>query len=178
MLSAFLPRLSPNLNSIIATQAFCTHFLPASHPQYYLPAIFKLWEAFSSDIYDEQWLDFVERLALKHLDPRESHPEIVEELRQMTKDKGEYVQEKVKVEDLLDEQQHGHKGRKDGLPGHVFGMQDGLSTPGGSAALPKWRGIRKDVGIFTEQQFSFIMTKCLRAMGAFLRSSLPLISPY
>ncbi|GAA5854935.1 hypothetical protein JCM8547_004128 [Rhodosporidiobolus lusitaniae] len=162
MLSTFLPRLSPTLNSLIATQAFCTHFLPTSHP-YYLPAIFKLWEAFQSDIYDEQWLDFVERICLKHLDPRESHPEIVEELRQIVKDKGEYVQEKTRVEDLFD--QHQFERRKDGIPGHVFGMQDGLTTPGGSPAMPKWRGIRKDVGIFTEQQFAFIMTKCLRAMG-------------
>ncbi|BGP18854.1 hypothetical protein JCM10213_003509 [Rhodosporidiobolus nylandii] len=163
MLDKFLPRLSPSLNSIISSQAFMTHFLPISHPQYYLPAVFKLWEAFQSDIYDEQWLDFVERMALKHVDPRESHPEIVEELRQMVKDKGEYVPEKTRVEDLLGENHYTH--RKDGIPGHVFGMQDGLTTPGGSAALPKWRGIRKDVGIFTEQQFAFIMTKCLRAMG-------------
>ncbi|GAA6008845.1 hypothetical protein JCM10207_001745 [Rhodosporidiobolus poonsookiae] len=166
MLSTFLPRLSPTLNSIISTQAFCTHFLPLSHPQYYLPAIFKLWEAFQSDIYDEQWLDFVERLALKHVDPRESHPDIVDELRQMVKDSrggDEYVAEKTRVEDLLEEQHYKH--RKDGIPGHVFGMQDGLTTPGGSPAMPKWRGIRKDVGIFTEQQFAFIMTKCLRAMG-------------
>ncbi|GAA5990324.1 hypothetical protein JCM11641_006250, partial [Rhodosporidiobolus odoratus] len=163
MLASFLPRLSPNLNSIIATQAFCTHFLPLSHPQYYLPAIFKLWEAFQSDIYDEQWLDFFERIAVKHVDPRESHPEIVDELRQMVKDKGEYVAEKVRVEDLLEDSTYTH--RQDGVPGHGSGMQHGLKTPGGSAAMPKWRGIRKDVGIFTEEQFSFIMTKCLRAMG-------------
>ncbi|GAA5836406.1 hypothetical protein JCM11251_007072, partial [Rhodosporidiobolus azoricus] len=163
MLAAFLPRLSPNLNSIISSQAFCTHFLPLSHPQYYLPAIFKLWEAFQSDIYDEQWLDFVERLALKHVNPRESHPDIIDELRQMVKDKGEYVAEKTRLEDLIEEHQYMH--RKGGIPGHVFGMQDGLTTPGGSPALPKWRGIRKDIGIFTEQQFEFIMTKCLRAMS-------------
>ncbi|GAA6033408.1 hypothetical protein JCM8097_006736 [Rhodosporidiobolus ruineniae] len=163
MLATFLPRLSPNLNSIISVQAFCTHFLPLSHPQYYLPAVFKLWEAFQSDIYDEQWLDFVERLAIKHVDPRESHPDIVDELREMVKAKNEYVPEKTRVEDLLEEAHYKH--RKDGIPGHVFGMQDGLTTPGGSPALPKWRGIRKDVGIFTESQFAFIMTKCLRSMG-------------
>jgi proteasome activator subunit 4 len=28
-----------------------------------------------------------------------------------------------------------------------------------------WQGIRKDVGIFTDVQFSFIMSKCLRTMG-------------
>ncbi|GAA5990546.1 hypothetical protein JCM10908_003124 [Rhodotorula pacifica] len=163
MLATFLPRLSPNLNSIIAAQAFCTHFLPVSHPQYYLPAVFKLWEAFSSDIYDEQWLDFVERLATLHTDPRVSHPDIVDELRQMVKDAGDYVPEKTRVEDTLEEHTYSH--RKNGIPAYIFGMQEGASTPGGSPALPKWRGLRKDVGIFTEQQFAFIMTKCLRSMG-------------
>ncbi|GAA6053733.1 hypothetical protein JCM3770_003189 [Rhodotorula araucariae] len=166
MLATFLPRLSPNLNSIIATQAFCTHFLPVSHPQYYLSAVFKLWEAFSSDIYDEQWLDFSERLAVLHMDPHTSHPDIVDELRQMVKDAGEFVvDEKVgtRVEDLLEEHAYAH--RKTGIPAYIFGMQDGITTPGGSPAVPRWRGIRKDVGIFTEQQFAFIMTKCLRAMG-------------
>ncbi|GJN88228.1 hypothetical protein Rhopal_001193-T1 [Rhodotorula paludigena] len=163
MLATFLPRLSPNLNSIIATQAFCTHFLPVSHPQYFLPAVFKLWEAFSSDIYDEQWLDFVERLSLLHMDPRMSHPDIVDELRQMVKDAGDYIPEKSRVEDLLEE--HAYLHRKTGIPAYIFGMEDGLTTPGGSPAVPKWRGIRKDVGIFTEQQFEFIMTKCLRSMG-------------
>lgn len=163
MLTTFLPRLSPNLNSIIAAQAFCTHFLPTSHPQYYLPAVFKLWEAFSSGIYDEQWLDFVERLATMHVDPRVSHPDIVDELRQMVKDAGDYVPEKTRVEDLIEEHTYSH--RKNGIPAYIFGMQDGVTTPGGSPAVPKWRGLRKDVGIFTDEQFSFIMTKCLRSMG-------------
>ncbi|KPV77183.1 uncharacterized protein RHOBADRAFT_25084 [Rhodotorula graminis WP1] len=172
MLATFLPRLSPNLNSIVATQAFCTHFLPVSHPQYYLPAVFRLWEAFSSDIHDEQWLDFVERLAVLHMDPRTSHPDIVDELRQMVKDAGEFVGESgededaaaaTRVEDLLEEHAYSH--RKAGVPAYIFGMEEGLTTPGGAPAVPKWRGIRKDVGIFTEQQFAFIMTKCLRAMG-------------
>ena len=166
MLATFLPRLSPNLNSIIAAQAFCTHFLPVSHPQYYLPAVFKLWEAFSSDIYDEQWLDFVERLATLHMDPRISHPDVVDELRQMVKDAGDYVPEKTRVEDSLEEHTYSH--RKTGIPAYIFGMQEGASTPGGSPAMPKWRGLRKDIGIFTDQQFSFIMTKCLRSMGTLL----------
>ncbi|GAA5921528.1 hypothetical protein JCM1841_000553 [Sporobolomyces salmonicolor] len=158
MLATFLPRLSPSLNSILATQAFCTHFLPPSHPQYYLPAVFKLWEAFNSDIYDEQWLDFVERLSIKHMDPRASHPDIVEELRVIMKEKGEYVEaadKHSKVEELLKDPRY-EQMRRGG---------DGMTTPGGSPAVPKWKGIRKDVGIFTDQQFAFIMTKCLRVMG-------------
>jgi proteasome activator subunit 4 len=153
MLQTFLPRLSASLNSILATQAFCCHFLPLSHPQYYLPAVFKLWEAFNSGIWDEQWLDLVERLAVKHLDPGQSDPAIVEELRQIAKNKGEWVEEKIRVEDML------------GAPkGDDEVMKDAETVEG------EWKGIRKDVGIFTEQQFGLIMTKCLRAMGASWRA--------
>ncbi|KAK4703918.1 hypothetical protein P7C70_g2289, partial [Phenoliferia sp. Uapishka_3] len=102
MLQTFLPRLASSLNSILATQAFCVHFLPVSHPQYYLPAVFKLWEAFNSGIWDEQWLDFMERLTIKHLDPRVSDPEIVEELRIRARESGELVEEGRRVEDLLE----------------------------------------------------------------------------
>lgn len=155
MLSTFLPRLSgTSLNSILATQAFCSHFLPLSHPQYYLAAIFKLWEAFHSGIWDEQWLDTVERLAVKHLDPGESDPKVVVELREKARERGEFVdgEEGGRVEDMLaDEAVEGDV--------EMDGQEEGQEG--------EWQGIRKDVGIFTEQQFAFIMTKCLRAMGAF-----------
>ncbi|GAA5895195.1 proteasome activator BLM10 [Sporobolomyces salmoneus] len=159
MLATFLPRLSPTLNSVLATQAFCTHFLPTSHPQYYLPAIFKLWSAFNSEIYDEQFLDFAERLSFQHLDPRISHPDIIEELREIMHEKGEYVDladKHPKLEDLLKDSRYESTGKA---------SEEGTRTPGGSAGVSKWKGIRKDVGIFTDQQFAFIMTKCLRTMG-------------
>lgn len=146
MLETFLPRLSASLNSILATQAFCTHFLPLSHPQYYLSTVFQLWGQFSSVIWDEQWLDMCEQLAAKHLDPSVSDPDIIDELRQMSKDSGIYVEEKIKLEDLL---------RPD----------DGMLKDESTATTLEWKGIRKDVGIFTETQFAFIMTKCLRSMG-------------
>ena len=147
MLQAFLPRLSSNLNSILATQAFCTHFLPISHPQYYLPAVFKLWEAFNSTYFDEQWLDFISRIVTRHQNPVESDPDIVDELRQMAKDRGEWVEEKVQVEDMLEDD------ARDGGDEKMRGGED------------EWPGIRKDVGIFTDEQFGLIMTKCLRGMG-------------
>lgn len=142
LLRTFLPRLSSSLNSILATQAFCVHFLPLSHPQYYLPAVFRLWEAFNSGIWDEQWLDLIERLSVKHLDPAASDPGIVEELREMARKEGETV-EGVRVEEM---------GREADMDVEEEG---------------EWGGIRKDVGIFTETQWGFIMTKCLRAMGTF-----------
>ncbi|KAM0792923.1 hypothetical protein ACM66B_002682 [Microbotryomycetes sp. NB124-2] len=153
MLDTFLPRLSPSLNSFLATQAFCTHFLPLSHPQYYLNAVFKLWEGgFNSEIWDEQWLDFVDRLARLHLDPLRSDPDIVDELRQIAKEKGEYVEERIKVESMLDAKTEPPPAPADYLLA-------------GSKTATQWNGIRKDVGIFTDDQFAFIMTKCLRALG-------------
>lgn len=148
MLETFLPRLSATLNSILATQAFCTHFLPLSHPQYYLSTVFQLWGQFSSGIWDEQWLDMCERLAIKHMDPNQSDPDIVDELRQTSKDAGTYVEEKIQLEDLL------------GLESDVQNAEMKSAQP-----AEEWKGIRKDVGIFTDTQFSFIMTKCLRTMG-------------
>jgi proteasome activator subunit 4 len=145
MLETFLPRLSASLNSILATQSFCVHFLPTSHPQYYLPATFRLWESFNSSIWDEQWLDMTKRLAVRHLDPAASDPDIVEELRVRAREAGELV-EGVRVEDMANDD---------------VGAMDVDAE-----ATTEWRGIRKDVGIFTETQWAFIMTKCLRAMGS------------
>ncbi|KAK4046499.1 Proteasome activator BLM10 [Microbotryomycetes sp. JL201] len=152
MLDTFLPRLSPSLNSFLATQAFCTHFLPLSHPQYYLNAVFKLWEGgFNSEMWDEQWLDFVDRLSRLHLDPVRSDPDIVDELRQIAKERGDYVEERIKVENMLETK--------------VEPPQPSDYLLGGAKATTQWNGIRKDVGIFTENQFAFIMTKCLRSLG-------------
>lgn len=142
MLQTFLPRLSSSLNSVLATQAFCVHFLPLSHPQYYLPAVFKLWEAFNSSIWDEQWLDLMEWLSIKHLDPALSDPDVVDELREMARERGEmYLPEGPRVEESVPVEE---------------------AWKGGAG---EWKGLRREVGIYTEAQFASIMTKCLRVMG-------------
>lgn len=155
MLRTFLPRLSASLNSILATQAFMVHFLPLTHPQQYLPAVFELWSAFNSSIWDEQWLDFVERLSYKHLDPDQSDPDLIEAIKDLGED------------GTIDfgSSQSGSKDDGD------TEMSD--DTP---ADAPKrrprsihkleWKGIRRDVGIFTDDQWAFIITKCLRTFGA------------
>ena len=56
-----------NLNSVIATQAFLVHFLPISHPQRWLPTMFRLWESFNSSLFDDQMLDLLARLAEMHV---------------------------------------------------------------------------------------------------------------
>jgi hypothetical protein len=128
MLSTFLPKLSGSkLDSVLATQSFFVHFVPLSHPQEWLPAVFTLWQSFNSTIYDDQWLDLLARLAERHVDPNLSHPRLVEALKDAA-------------------EQHG-------------GLLDA------DVPLTDWAGIRKDVGIFTDEEFSFIMSKCLRVMG-------------
>lgn len=146
MLATFLPRLDgSSLNSILATQSFMAHFLPISHPQEWLQPSFVLWEAFSnSQMYTEQWLDVISRLAEKHVDPNVSDPKHIERLRKLA------------------------QGKASGSSEPVGAAEDSTTgTTKGDAAPPaeKWKGIRKDVGIFTHEQWDFLMSKMLRAMG-------------
>lgn len=55
-------------------------FLPLSHPQTYLPLLFRLWESVNSYSYDERMLQFLSRLSILHVDPTASDPRRLEEL--------------------------------------------------------------------------------------------------
>lgn len=145
MLSIFLPRLDgSSLNSILATQSFMAHFLPISHPQEWLQPSFVLWEAFSnSQMYTEQWLDVISRLAEKHVDPNVSDPKHIERLRKASQ---------AQSIDIISS-----------APGDT--MKTDTAVTSGDAPAEKWKGIRKDVGIFTTEQWDFLMSKMLRAMG-------------
>lgn len=44
---------------------------------------------------------------------------------------------------------------------------DGQMDTDEEARASRWPGIRKDVGIFRASEWSFLMTKCIRSMGAF-----------
>ncbi|GAA94209.1 uncharacterized protein L969DRAFT_375946 [Mixia osmundae IAM 14324] len=141
MLETFLPRLNGDrLETVLSTQAFLVHFLPLSHP-YWLPMIFKLWEGFQSNIYEDQYLDLVARLGEKHLDPRLSNPARIDELRE--------------------------KAISIGAASAAGNVPEIPVTP--SSPRPKgigeWQGIRRDVGIFSFAQFDDLMSRCLRAMN-------------
>ena len=41
---------------ILATQYYLVTFLPLSHPQSYLPLLFRLWEGINSYMWDERML--------------------------------------------------------------------------------------------------------------------------
>ena len=52
-------------------------FLPLSHPQSYLPMLFRLWESVNSYMFDDRMLQFFARLAEMHVDPSVSDPQRV-----------------------------------------------------------------------------------------------------
>ncbi len=107
-------------------------FLPQSHPQSYLPMLFRLWESINSYIFDERMLQFLAQLAEMHVDPVISDPKTIDEIPDDTKSENE-------------------------------GRPNWSKNDLGSTSL--WTGIYKDVGIFTDYDWHFVMCKCLASMG-------------
>ncbi|CAA7258799.1 unnamed protein product [Cyclocybe aegerita] len=133
MLSTFLPQVDgTKLDSILACQFYLMTFLPLSHPQYYLPMLFRMWESINSYMYDERMLHFLSKLTEKHTNPEVSNPKRITEIPDDERSEGE--------------------GRPDWSDDHLAG-------PRGS-----WPGLYKDVGIFTEHEWNFLMCKCLASM--------------
>ncbi|KAK0553638.1 Proteasome activator BLM10 [Tilletia horrida] len=68
MLHTFLPLMDgSDLDSVIQIQSLLVHFLPVSHPQKWLPAMFRLWESFNSSLFTDQMLDLLARLSTYHM---------------------------------------------------------------------------------------------------------------
>ncbi|KAF8587302.1 hypothetical protein K439DRAFT_1645895 [Ramaria rubella] len=75
MLETFLPQFNgTSLNMVLATQYYLVTFLPLSHPQSYLPLLFRIWESINSYMWDERMLSFLSQLAEMHVDPTVSDP--------------------------------------------------------------------------------------------------------
>ena len=119
---------------MLAAQYYLLTFLPLSHPQSYLPTVFRLWESVNSYIYDERMLQFLSRIAEMHVDPTVSDPK--------------------RIQSIPDDERSEDEGRPN------WSKED-LQVKG------RWPGLYKDVGIFTDRQWSFIMCKCLASMGRF-----------
>lgn len=49
-----------------------------SHPQSYLPMLFRMWESVNSYLYDDHMLEFLSYLAEMHVDPSVSDPRRIE----------------------------------------------------------------------------------------------------
>ncbi|KAF8807238.1 hypothetical protein BYT27DRAFT_7232792 [Phlegmacium glaucopus] len=90
MLSTFLPQLDgTRLDSVLSSQYYLTSFLPLSHPQYYLPMFFRVWESINSYLYDERMLYFISQLTEMHLNPEVSDPVRITDLPDDEKSEGE-----------------------------------------------------------------------------------------
>jgi len=126
-----------HLQSMLASQYYMLTFLPLSHPQSYLPMLFRIWESVNSYAYDERMLQFLARLAEMHVDPTASDPR--------------------KIRDLPDDAVSDDEGRPQW-------PNEDLQSNG-----THWGGLYKDVGIFTEYDWAFLMTKCLASMGQFTK---------
>lgn len=63
---------------MLASQYYLLTFLPLSHPQSYLPLLFRLWDSVNSYLYDERMLQFLARIAEMHVDPTVSDPKRIE----------------------------------------------------------------------------------------------------
>nr|XP_019009928.1 proteasome activator subunit 4 [Kwoniella pini CBS 10737]OCF48709.1 proteasome activator subunit 4 [Kwoniella pini CBS 10737] len=169
MLEEILPKLQLSMDSILATQAFLVHFLPISHCQKWLPIIFRLWHGLNSGFWDDQASDLMGQLAIAHVDPGKSDPSIVNRIPKGTHNtpEEELSNPSVKKRYRL------HKIRLLEVAGEVEEDEDGVSfwakesllPPDDNLSDPTWAGIRKDVGIFTDQEFEFLMSKCLRSLN-------------
>jgi proteasome activator subunit 4 len=118
--------------SILSSQFFMLAFLPQSHPQSYLPMLFRLWESINSYMFDERMLQFLAQLTEMHMDPAISDPKVIDEI----------------PDDARSENESRPNWAKTDLGG---------PSP--------WTGIYKDVGIFTDYDWHFVMCKCLASMG-------------
>ncbi|KAI0094570.1 armadillo-type protein [Irpex rosettiformis] len=132
MLQTFVPLINPSsLSRTLAAQYYMLTFLPLSHPQTYLPMLFRMWESINSYMYDERMLQFLSRLSEMHVDPTMSDPRKIEELPDDAKSEGE----------------NRPQWSKEDLDTNL-----------------RWGGLYKEVGIFTEREWSLLMCKCLASM--------------
>ncbi|KAJ7655130.1 hypothetical protein DFH06DRAFT_491600 [Mycena polygramma] len=132
MLSVFVPLLNgTDLDYVLAAQFYMLNFLPLTHPQTYLPMLFRVWESINSYMFDERMLDFLASLVEMHVASDVSDPRKAAELPDDAKSEGE------------DRPQW---------------SQEDLN------ATATWPGIYKDVGVFTEHEWSLLMCKCINSM--------------
>ncbi|WWD21364.1 hypothetical protein CI109_105848 [Kwoniella shandongensis] len=169
MLEAIVPKLEPSMDSILATQAFLVHFLPITHCQKWLPLIFRLWQGLNSGLWDDQASDLMGQLAIAHVNPGKSDPSLIDKIPRGTFN----TTEEQANNPTLRRRLRNHKIRQLEVAGEIEEDEDGVNYWAKPSLLPEeeeladpsWRGIRKDVGIFTDQEFEFLMSKCLRSLN-------------
>ncbi|KAF7319927.1 Membrane protein [Mycena kentingensis (nom. inval.)] len=90
MLELFVPLInSTDLDYVLAGLFYMVNFLPISHPQSYLPMMFRLWESVNSYQFDERMLEFLANVAELHVAADVSDPRHIAELPDDAKSEGE-----------------------------------------------------------------------------------------
>lgn len=109
------------------------------------------------------------QLSISHTDPGKSDPSILDRIPRATFNTPEEEASNPGPAKAA----RNHQIRLRDVKGEVVEDDDGLTywvdptkiAPEPRMEDPNWQGIRKDVGIFTEQEFEFLMTKCLRSLS-------------
>lgn len=131
--------------------------------------VFRLWHGFNSGLWDDQASDLAGQLAIAHTDPARSDPALIAKIPRGTLNTPEEEASNPNIKKT----QRAHKARLLDVAGEIEEDDDGLNywvkqdllPPEEHVADPSWQGIRKDIGIFSDQEFEFLMTKCLRSLS-------------
>jgi len=131
--------------------------------------VFRLWYGFNSGLWDDQASDLMGQLAIAHVDPGRSDPSLLKRIP-----RGQFnTPEEEATNHNHNRIARGHKARLLDVNGDIEEDADGVTFWAKQDMLPEeeqladpdWQGIRKDIGIFTDQEFEFLMTKCLRSLS-------------
>jgi proteasome activator subunit 4 len=131
--------------------------------------VFRLWYGFNSGLWDDQASDLMGQLAIAHVDPAKSDPALIDRIPRTTHNTPEDEANNPNHKRAL----RAHTSRLLDVSGDIIEDQDGVNYWSDPSLLPEeaklgnpdWTGIRKDVGIFTDQEFEFLMSKCLRSLS-------------
>lgn len=131
--------------------------------------VFRMWYGLNSGLWDDQASDLIGQLAITHVDPARSDPSIIGRIPTGRTNTPEEQARNPSTRKLLRQ----HRARLLDVEGKIVEDADGLNYWVDPDLLPSeddqgdpnWRGIRKDVGVFTDEQFEFIMSKCLRSLS-------------
>jgi proteasome activator subunit 4 len=77
------------LQSVLCSQYLMLSFLPLTHPQPYLPMLFRMWESMNSYAYDDQMLQSLSWLAEMHTDPAVCDPRAITKIPDDERSEGE-----------------------------------------------------------------------------------------
>jgi proteasome activator subunit 4 len=131
--------------------------------------VFRLWSGLNSGLWDDQASDLLGQLAIAHVDPGRSDPSLINKIPRATLN----TPEEEARNPYHKKARRQHLTRLADLEGQIEEDDDGVNywpKPGvlpeeEKLSDPSWLGIRKDVGIFSEQEFEFLMSKALRSLS-------------